>query len=76
MNEKIKTFLQKETGRMVEDEHLNLIETGILDSFSMFKLISFLEAEFGIRVDMEKLSSQDMNSVAAITYFVQKQKKS
>ena len=76
MNEKIKTFLQKESGRMVEDENLNLIETGILDSFSMFKLISFLEAEFGIRVDMEKLSSQDMGSVAAITYFVQKQTKS
>ena len=71
MSETIKTFLEKETGRVIEDTAKNLIETGILDSFSMFRLISFLETTFGIQIPMEELSPENFNSVATIGEFVQ-----
>ena len=72
MNETIKTFLEKETGRVIEDADKNLIETGILDSFSMFRLISFLEATFGIKIPMEELSPENFNSLEHVAAFVKK----
>jgi len=64
---KIKDFLEQETQRHIEDEKENLIEKGILDSFSMIKLIGFIESEFKIRVKMEELTPENFNSVATIT---------
>ncbi len=76
MNEKIKIFLEKETGRTLENNNQNLIEAGILDSFSMVKLINFIEVECGVQLDMEELSQENFNSVATIGTVVEKQKKS
>jgi len=64
---KIKDFLEQETQRNIEDEKENLIEKGILDSFSMIKLIGFIENELKVVVKMEELTPENFNSVAAIT---------
>ena len=64
---KIKEFLEKETQRKVEDENANLIELGILDSFSMIKLIDFLEKELSVKMDMEKLTPENFNSIETIS---------
>ena len=66
MHEKIKQFLERETGRVIENPRANLIESGILDSFSMAKLIAFLEHEFAIEMNVEELSPEIFNSLESI----------
>lgn len=71
MREKIKSFLEKETQKKIESDDQNLISAGILDSFSMIKLISFLETEFGIKSDMEELTPENFNSIDTIAKTIQ-----
>lgn len=68
--ERIKEFLEKETQKKIQDSGANLISDGVLDSFSMIKLISFIESELKIKVDMEKLSSENFNSLDKISDFL------
>lgn len=68
----IKTFLEKETGHTITDSHTNFIETGVVDSFSMIKLIGFIEEHFGMVINMEELSPENFYSLESITAFVQK----
>ena len=74
MENKIKKFLELETGRSISDNGSNLILAGILDSFSVARLIAFIETEFGAEFNMEELSPENFNSVAAISNFVKKMK--
>ena len=74
MNEIIKNFLEKETGHRIEKDDVNVIAAGILDSFSMMRLISFCEKEFGAQFDMEELSPDNFNSIASISSTVKKLK--
>lgn len=73
-NQQIKNFLEKETQKKIESDDQNLISAGILDSFSMIKLISFLESDLGIKLDMEELTPENFNSVANISQMAQKWK--
>ena len=70
MEEKIKNFLEKETGSKISNYKDNLIALGILDSFSMFKFIDFLEKEFEVEFDVENLSPENFNSVSSAAEFV------
>lgn len=72
MREKIKSFLEKETQKKIESDDQNLISAGILDSFSMIKLISFLESELSVKSDMEELTPENFNSVETISKMAQK----
>ncbi|TSC89650.1 MAG: hypothetical protein G01um10143_140 [Parcubacteria group bacterium Gr01-1014_3] len=64
---KIKEYLEKETQRKIESETENLIEAGVLDSFSMIKLIAYIESELKIPVKMEDLSPDNFNSIVSIS---------
>lgn len=72
IKDKIQNFLESETQQKIEDRAANLIEKNILDSFTMIKLISFLESELSVKVDMEELSPENFNSVDKISEFVEK----
>ncbi len=74
MEAKIKDFLEKETQKKIEGDSQNLITAGILDSFSMIKLISFIESEFGVKPDMEELTPENFNSVETISEMAKKWK--
>lgn len=63
---KIRKFLESETQMSIDDDSANLIEKNILDSFIMIRLISFIEQELGVVIDMENLSPENFNSIAAI----------
>ena len=69
VKEKIKKFLEEETQSHFNDED-NLIGKGVLDSFLMIKLISYLERNLGIKIDMEKLTPSNFNSIATISQFI------
>lgn len=64
--ENLKEFLEKETQNKIDDENINLIERGILDSFTMIKLIGFIEKDLGVKLDMEKLTPDNFNSIKTI----------
>lgn len=74
IKEKIKEFLEKETQKKIEDNSTNLISNGFLDSFTMVRLISFIETELDIKVDMEEIGSDNFNSVENIVSTIQKWK--
>ncbi|MBI2024689.1 MAG: acyl carrier protein [Candidatus Harrisonbacteria bacterium] len=63
MEEKIKKFLEKETQKTIVDNKANLLELGILDSFTMIRLLNFLEQDLKISVKMEELSPQNFSSI-------------
>ena len=60
---KLKTFLEEETQYPIGDPSENLIQRAILDSFSMIKLVQFIETEFKVTVPMEELTPENFNSL-------------
>ena len=51
-----------------------LMEKGIIDSLGIFRLISFLEDEFAIRVDDQEINSETFASLNTIEKLVSKRK--
>lgn len=74
IKEKIKEFLAGETQKKIESDSADLIKNGLLDSFTMIQLISFIESELGTKVDMEEIGPDNFNSVENITSTIQKWK--
>jgi acyl carrier protein len=44
-----------------------LFESGIIDSYKVLELISFIEAELGIRIPDERIVLENLRSILAIT---------
>jgi acyl carrier protein len=53
----------------VTDEE-SLTENGVIDSLGIFRLVSFLEDNFGIRIADEEIVNDNFRSVVAIESFV------
>jgi acyl carrier protein len=49
----------------------SLTESGIIDSLAIFRLVSYLEDNFGLRVADEEIVLENFQSVNAITHFVE-----
>jgi acyl carrier protein len=47
-----------------------LMESGIVDSLSIFRLVSFLEETFRIRIGDEEITNENLQSVETIEQFV------
>ena len=50
-----------------------LLETGILDSLSVLKLVFFLEEQFGIAVNPEELIPENFETIDAICKYLRVQ---
>lgn len=50
----------------------NLLESGILDSLGIMKLLEYLERTFSVRVNEEDLLPENFESINAITFLLQK----
>lgn len=59
-----------ETQKKIESDSADLIKNGLLDSFTMIQLISFIESELGTKVDMEEIGPDNFNSVTKIVEFI------
>lgn len=62
-------FLPGEDARNLSDE-TELKESGILDSLSTLKLVTFLEERFGIELEADDLGAANLSSVANIAALV------
>ncbi|HZQ23239.1 MAG TPA: acyl carrier protein [Terriglobales bacterium] len=53
----------------------SLMESGIIDSLGIFRLVSFLEDTFGVRVADEEITPENLKSVEVIEELVNRKKK-
>jgi acyl carrier protein len=48
----------------------SLTETGIVDSLGIFRLVSFLEDNFGVRIGDEEIVNENFQTISDIEQFV------
>jgi len=48
----------------------SLMENGVIDSLGIFRLVSFLEENFGVRVSDEEINPENLKSVDTIEQLV------
>jgi acyl carrier protein len=73
VKDKVREFVldaaqRKGMNNIMDDEMLT--ESGIIDSLSIFRLVSFLEDNFGVRISDDEIVNDNFQSVNAIESFV------
>jgi acyl carrier protein len=58
----------KGIGNFTDEE--SLTENGIIDSLGIFRLVSFLEDTFGVRLGDEEITAENLRSIDIIEQFV------
>jgi acyl carrier protein len=66
----LENFLPGEDPKNLTDE-TELKESGILDSMSTLKLVSFLEERFGVEFEADDLEAGNLSSLTSIERLVQ-----
>ena len=54
---------------MTSDDE-SLIDNGVVDSLGIFRLVTFLEENFGVKVGDEEISAENLQSVNVIEQLV------
>ena len=63
----IKQFLESELKREIPSTSTNLINAGFLDSFTIIKLITFVESSFNLTVDIDSANEDSFSSIDTLT---------
>ena len=71
IREFIVTDLAFDKDDLVLSDDASLIKQGIIDSLGVLRLISFIEAEFGIKIPPEEMVISNFETIAAINALVQ-----
>jgi acyl carrier protein len=74
---KVRQFIQQNfyTASSVQlADDTSLLDAGIVDSTGILEVVTFIEGEFGIKVDDSELLPENLDSIANITAFVQRKK--
>ena len=78
ISDKIADFIRRELSKdknlMIERE-TKFISSGLVDSFSLIRLLVFIEDEFGIVIPDEAATAEAMDSVSLILELMQKFRK-
>jgi acyl carrier protein len=73
ITEVIRRFLS-ERAWLTDDTKMSesdsLLEKGVIDSVAMVELVSFIEANFEIRIQDEELMPENFDSLASIATFI------
>ena len=79
ISNKVKGFLQKETYRKKGNDevgdNINLLESGIIDSLGLIRLIEYLENVFSVSIPDEEVLAENFESMSAIVELIVKIKK-
>ena len=65
----IESFLFEESEEL--DENTSFLETGIIDSTGILELVTFLEESFGIIVEDEELTPENLDSIANLVRYLE-----
>lgn len=52
------------------DENLSLLETGILDSLGILKLVAFIETQFRLKVEDEEMIPENFETLSHISEMI------
>ena len=52
------------------DDNDSLLGSGIIDSMGVMEVIAFIETEFGVDVDDEEVTEENLGSIRAISRYV------
>jgi acyl carrier protein len=52
------------------EDDTSFLEAGILDSTGVMEVVAFLEQQFGVRVDEDELTPENLDSISSIGTFV------
>jgi acyl carrier protein len=64
----VDNFLFGQANGLLDDT--SFLEAGILDSTGVLEVVGFLEGQFGIRVDDDELTPENLDSIASIAGYV------
>jgi acyl carrier protein len=73
IKDKVREFITdaaERKGLTVANDDESMTENGVIDSLVIFRLVSFLEDNFGIRIADEEIVNENFRSVNAIESFV------
>lgn len=70
LKEYISAEISGPSGQTAIGDETKLIESGVLDSLSVLKLVTFLEERFAIRVDPDEVVSDNFETLASLTNLV------
>lgn len=77
ISDKVRQFIQQNfytaSATQMADE-TSLLDAGIVDSTGILEVVTYLETEFGIKVDDSELLPENLDSIANIVGFVQRKK--
>ena len=51
-------------------DDVNLIEDGVIDSLGVYSLVTFIEAQYAVQIDLEDLRPENFETLPAITGLV------
>ena len=79
VSNKVKDFLKKEMFRKKGNDEMgddiNLLESGIIDSLGLIRLIEYLENTFSLNIPDEEVLAENFESMSAIVALLGKLKK-
>jgi len=79
VSNKVKDFLKKEMFRKKGNDEIgddmNLLESGIIDSLGLIRLIEYLENTFSLNIPDEEVLAENFESMSAIIALLGKLKK-
>lgn len=74
--EKLKIFLAKEArDRNIDLDHSSLLESGIIDSLGIMKLVQFIETEWKIVISDEEIMPDNFETVESIVKLLESKSK-
>jgi acyl carrier protein len=60
----------REGGNALLNDEQSLLETGVVDSMGIMEVVQFIESEFGVLVEDEDISEQNLGTINGITRYV------
>jgi len=68
----VENFYVSDPAELADDT--SLITSGFVDSTGMLEVISFLEADFGIRIRDQEMVPENLETIARIAAFIDRKK--
>lgn len=67
---RVRDLLRNHLTLDIQDDEVDLIATGLVDSLTLVRLVSRIESEFQFTVLLETLDIDDFRSVSSLTAYV------
>lgn len=68
--QRVRDLLRNHLTLDIQDDEVDLIATGLVDSLTLVRLVSRIESEFQFTVLLETLDIDDFRSVSSLTAYV------